>query len=107
MKLPRFIRLPEYSRFEYKPIYFDERKQNLEAKVKKFKEQKEAEKKGTYKPEIKGKFRSNYSRNITKKQKKAANIRLAVIILFFGIIAYVILQRADVLSYMCDVLFSG
>lgn len=107
MKLPRFIRLPEYNRFEYKPIYFDERKQNLENKVKKFKEQKDAEEKGTYKPEIKGKFKSNYSRNITKKQKKAANLRLTVIIAFFGIIAYIILQRAEVLSYMFDVLFSG
>jgi len=107
MKLPRFIRLPEYNRFEYKPIYFDERKQNLENKVKKYKDQKESIEKGTYKPEIKGKFKSSYTRNITKKQKKASNLRLAVIIIFFGVIAYIFLQKADIISYMFDVLLSG
>lgn len=107
MKLPRFIRLPGYNRFNYKPLYYDERKEALEQKIKKYKDQKEAVEKGEYKPDFTGKFKSSYRRNTTKKQKKAANLRLAVIIIFFGIISYIILQKADVINYMFNILFSG
>jgi len=107
MKLPRFIRLPEYNKFEYKPIYYNERKEALEQKIKKYKDQKEAVEKGDYKPEFKGKFKSSYRREITKKQKKAANLRFLILLVFFGSVAYLILQKTEVISYMFDVLLSG
>jgi len=107
MKLPKFIKLPEYNRFNYKPVYYDERKEALEQKIKEYKNQKDAAEKGEYKPDFKGKFKSSYRKDITKKQKKAANLRLFVLIIFFGAIAYLILQKADVISYMFNVLFSG
>ena len=107
MKLPKFIKLPEYNRFSYKPVYYDERKEALELKIKNHKEQKESGENENYKPDFKGKFRSSYRKDITKKQKKAANLRLFVLIVFFGTITYIILQKADVLSYMFNVLFSG
>ena len=107
MKLPRFIRLPEYNKFEYKPLYYDKRKEALEQKIKKYKEQKEAVEKGDYKPDFKGKFKKSYRRDITKKQKKAANIRLFVLIIFFGTITYIILQKSEIIKYMFEVLFSG
>lgn len=40
LRLPRFIKLPEHSRFEYKPVYYDKRKEELEEKVNKYKEKK-------------------------------------------------------------------
>ena len=107
MKLPRFIRLPEYNKFEYKPVYYDERKEALELKIKKYKEQKEAVEKGDYKPEFKGKFKSSYRRDITKKQKKAANLRFFILLIFFGTITYIILQKTEIISYMFNILLSG
>ncbi len=107
LRLPRFIRLPEHSRFEYRPVYYDKRKEELEEKVNKYKEKKELIKKGDYKPEFKGKFESSYNRGETKKQKKAANVRLFGIIVFVGAIAYYIIQKADLINYMFDVLLSG
>ncbi len=107
MKLPRFINLPEYNKFEYKPVYYDKRKEALEQKIKKYKDQKEAVEKGDYKPEFKGKFKSSYRRDITKKQKKAANIRFLILLIFFGTVTYIILQKTEIISYMFNILFSG
>lgn len=107
LRLPQFIKLPEHTRFEYRPLYYDKRKEDLEEKVNKFKKQKELLEKGDYKPEIKGKFSRSFNRGATKKQKKAANIRLAIIIIFTAIIAYIIIQKADIINEMFDVLMSG
>ncbi len=107
MRLPRFIRLPEYNKFNYKPLYYDERKEALELKIKIAKEQKEAVEKEDYKPDFTGKFKKSYKTDITKKQKKAANLRLLVLIIFFGTITYIIIQKSEIISYMFEVLFSG
>ncbi len=107
LRLPRFIKLPEHSRFEYRPLYYNKRKEDLEKKVNKFKEQKELLEKEEYKPEIKGKFVSSFNRGETKKQKKAANLRLTIIIIFTAIIAYIIIQKADIINKMFDILMSG
>ncbi len=107
LRLPRFIKLPEHSSFEYRPVYFNKRKEDLEKKVNRFKEEKETREKGEYKPEIKGKFVSSLNRGETKKQKKAANLRLTIIIVFTAIIAYIIIQKADIINKMFDILISG
>ncbi|MCF6366354.1 MAG: hypothetical protein L3J35_09140 [Bacteroidales bacterium] len=107
LRLPKFIKLPNHSRFEYKPLYYDKRKEELEKKVNKYKEQKELLQKGEYKPEIKGKFNRSYNHGDTKKQKKAANIRLAIIVFFTAAIVYIILQKAEILNKMLNVLISG
>jgi len=106
MKIRQIIKLPKYKKFSYKPIYYDKRKEALEEKIQKAKNRKTAIEKGEYKPDFKGKFRNNYSREITKKQKKAANIRFLILIVFFSVLAYIIIQKSDVLGKMFDVLFS-
>lgn len=108
MKLPRFIKIPQYSRFEYKPLYYDERKERLEAKIKEYqkeKEPKEGEKRD-FKPDFKGNFTNKFSRDITARQKKAANLRVTIVVIFLVVITYLILDKADVLSYMFEVLLS-
>lgn len=107
LRLPRFIKLPEHNRFEYRPVYYDKRKEELEEKINKYKEKKELIENGNYKPEFKGKFTSSITRGETKKQKKTANIRLLGIIIFVGGLAYIIIQKADLINYMFDVLLSG
>ncbi|NPA67656.1 MAG: hypothetical protein GXO50_03505 [Chlorobi bacterium] len=100
------IKLPEYRKYKYKPLYYDKRKENLEEKIKKEKDKKEAIKRGEYKPDFKGKFRRSYSKDITKKQKKAANIRLAVILVFLSATAYIIIRKSDIIEKMFSVLIS-
>ena len=107
MKLPRFIKLPEHRKFNYNPVYFDPRKEALEEKIKKIKEEKEGSEDGDYKPDFKGKFKSSNRVNVTRKHNKSANLRLLVIILFLGAIVFYIMQKADLISYMFNVLFSG
>ncbi len=106
MKLRPLIKLPEYKKFTYKPVYYDKRKEALDEKIKKAKEKKEALEKGEYKPDFKGKFRSKYSREITKKQKKAANIRFLLIVVFFLTLTYIIIKKSDVLYKIYNVFFS-
>ncbi len=107
LRLPQFIKLPNHSRFEYRPLYYDKRKEELEEKVNKLKKQKELLEKGDYQPEIKRKFVSSFNRTDIKKQKKAANIRLAIIVVFVTVIMFIIIQKADLINKMFDVLFSG
>ncbi len=104
MKVRQLIRLPEYKKYSYKPLYYDKRKEALEEKINRAKNKKEAIEKGEYKPDFKGKFRSGYNREITKKQKKAANIRFFLLVVFFSSLAYIIIQKSDVLGKMFDVL---
>ncbi len=106
MNIRQIIKLPKYKKFSYKPVYYDKRKEALEEKIKKAKSKKEAIEQGIYKPDFKGKFRSNYSRDITKKQKKAANIRFFLLIIFFSALAYIIIQKSDVLNKMFEVFIS-
>ena len=105
MNIKQITKLPEYKKYKYKPLYYDKRKEALDDKIQKYKNRKDAIEKGTYKPDFKGKFRSNYNREITNKQKKAANIRFFLLIIFFSALAYIIIQKSDVLGKMFDVLF--
>ncbi len=105
MKIRQLIKLPEYRKYSYKPLYYDKRKEALDEKIQHAKNKKEAIEKGEYKPNFKGKFKNNYSREITKKQKKAANIRFFLLIIFFSALAYIIIQKSNVLGQMFDVLF--
>lgn len=106
MKIRQLIKLPEYKKYSYKPLYYDKRKEALNEKINRAKNKKEAIEKGEYKPDFKGKFRSNYRREITRKQKKAATVRFFLLIIFFSVSAYIIIQKSDVLGRMFDVLFS-
>ncbi len=106
MNIRQIIRLPKYKKYEYKPLYYDKRKEALDDKIQTYKNRKEAIERGDYKPDFKGKFRSNYSKEITKKQKKAANIRFFLLIIFFSVLAYIIIQQSDILSKMFDVFLS-
>jgi len=101
-----FFKVPQHDRFEYKPVFFDKRKEELQEKINTYKENKELIDKGDYKPNFKGKFSSSFEKS-RKKQNKSSNIRLLGIIIFLGVITYIILQKLDLVSYMFDVLLSG
>jgi hypothetical protein len=107
MKFRRIIKLPEHKKFNYTPVYYDPRKEALEEKVKKIKDELASEKSNDYRPDFKGKFTNINRSNIRRKHNKSANLRLFIIILFFGAITLYIMQKADLISYMFNILFSS
>lgn len=87
MGLPRFFRTPEHKRFHYEPIFYDERKERLEERIKQI-EQEYGINNGeqTVRTMGRGSFSSHYGRR--KKAQQYSNTRLVLIIAFLLIISY-------------------
>ena len=87
MGLPRFFRTPEHKRFHYEPIFYDERKERLEERVRQI-EQEYGINRGeqTVRTMGKGSFSSYYGRK--KKAQRYSNTRLILIIVFLLFISY-------------------
>jgi len=89
----KFFHIPRAKEYGYKPIFYDERKEELE-KRKKIIDQELAleEKMGSeaYVANIKGQMRG-YMREATR-QKKKSNVRVAIILSILFLIAYLILS---------------
>ena len=87
MGIPRFFKLPQHKQFHYEPIYYDERKEKLEERIRQI----EAE--YGIKPEDgpartigKGSFNHFYDRK--RKAQKYSSTRLVLIILFLLFVSY-------------------
>lgn len=104
MGFPRIFKTPEYNRFEYRPIYYDEKKEALEEKKKYYAQLKASKEKGEYIPNLKGKFKSNMKRSSFAQESKISNLRIFVIIMVFGVLTYYLLQKWDLISYMFNIL---
>lgn len=107
MKFPRFIKLPEYKKFNYTPLYYNKSKEEFETKLKYAKEKKEKIESGVYEPEIKGKIKNRFNRSITEQQKKTEKLRLGLILLFLTVLIFIIIQKGDIIEKFLNVLFSG
>lgn len=93
MGVPRMFKLPKHKKFEYSPLYYDERKEQLE-KIKQkydYNESEGGKESSEYRPNIKGQMRSHFNKNSGKSQK-ASNIRLIIIILGLLAITYYLFQ---------------
>ncbi len=101
MALPRFIRLPGHYVFDYKPIYYDERKEELAKKEKEAKRELGIEEETTeYKSDIKGQFRSRMA--YSRRSQKTSNITLVLLAAFLGLAAYLFFYT-DTLSLLSGV----
>ncbi len=107
MALPRMFKVPSHSKFDYQPLYYDEKKEKMKKRLEKYNTS--VEDKGTdaeFNTDIKGKFRSNKNLSSSySSQKRISNIRLLIIIGFIGITMFYILQNQGVISYMFNILF--
>jgi hypothetical protein len=88
MRLPSIFRLPKYHVFDYKPRFWDPRKENLEIKIEQAKKELAAPEKNSetsqYKPSIKGRIRPHIGHRFQatkKKADKAANTRFFIILI--------------------------
>jgi hypothetical protein len=90
-KLPSFIKLPRHKKFEYKPLYFDARKEALEERIKKIKREMEEDKNVDPKDRIKREIEKKWQRNNYKQQINFSNIRIFVIFcVLVGIMYYLL-----------------
>jgi hypothetical protein len=93
-----FFRLPKTKQFQYKPRYYDERKEELDKRIAQIKsemgitdDQPEGNKyfRGDYKTHIKGQMKSYF--NKARRQKRTSNVRLLVILLALLALAWYII----------------
>ncbi len=85
MKIPSFIQLNTYSRFEFKPRYYDERKERLEQIKKKYAGEHSTE---ATRERISGSFKKS-----SKSKGSSTNGRLIIIIAGLSFLAWYLLYR--------------
>jgi hypothetical protein len=87
MGMPRFFKIPQHKQFHYEPIYYDERKEKLEERIRQI----EAEygiKDGDrpVRSLQKGSFSHYYDRK--RKAQRYSTTRLVIIIIFLLFVSY-------------------
>jgi hypothetical protein len=85
----KIFHTPKNKQFNYKPRYWDERKENLENRIEQIKKDmgytdNQGDK--TYVPNIKGRIRGSMRR--TQEDKQKSNFRLIFIFIILAILAY-------------------
>ena len=86
---------PSHLVFNYQPLHYDEKKEKMEERKKKAKK----ESVNSNSSKVEGSFKLHFKRSTQKKQKES-NIRLLVILGFFGLMAYYLLIYKDLIGYM-------
>jgi len=87
MKLPSFIKINNYSRFEFKPRYYDERKERIDNLKAKYNGENNKE---VISSRITGSFKKN-----SKKKSGIANTRLFAIIMGLSVFAGYLIFGAE------------
>jgi hypothetical protein len=90
MGMPRFFKLAKPRQFHYEPVFYDERKERMQERIREMEQKMGVQIDGQYKRTLtKGSFAS---RRIRKgKTSKQSAIRLIVIIIFLLLISYLLL----------------
>lgn len=88
-----FFKLPKYNKFNYQPLYWDPEKEEREEREKRIKRElgiADEDESSGYASGIKGQFKRKLrrARPDAARQKRAANIRLAIILFFLVAGAY-------------------
>ncbi len=82
----RFFRLSKNKTFDYKPMYYNEEKEELQQRIERAKREAGKSDDGTYVPNIKGQFKPVFDREMRRSSQRQSNLRLMVIIaVLFGI----------------------
>ncbi len=89
----RGFRIPSHRQFDYRPVFYDERKEKLSAKIKKQEELDIKIESGEYTPNVKGKIKEYYNKSPRRKQVRSSNIRLVIFIVVLSFGAYYFLNN--------------
>ena len=91
--MPGIFRQRKPRQFNYKPVFYDEKKEVWEERMKKYRTESKANPAVNYTPAIrKGSFK-NYHKSTHKNIHAGSNIRLAIIIILLAIITYYLFLR--------------
>jgi len=90
MGVPRLFKLSKPKQFNYRPLYYNQDKEELEERIRNIEAEVRAEQQGgEYSPRIrKGYMREKFTRGT--KAKKDSNRRLLIIMVILAVLAYVL-----------------
>lgn len=92
-RLPTFIKLPRYKRFNYKPVFYDAEKEDLEQRVARIEKEVAAEKRGELNSDLlRQRLRSDWERGSRQGIIQKSNIRVALIAVFLFAVIYLYLN---------------
>jgi hypothetical protein len=87
-KIPSFIKLPNYKKFEYRPRYYNEAKEKMEKRYKKFEKEKDTDESSLFREKIREKWsRGSYSSGV-----KNYNRRILIILFIVALILWYIFK---------------
>ena len=87
MGIPRFFKIPQHKQFDYQPLYYDERKEKLQERIKRIEQEYGVSNGKEYvRSMTKGSFSHYYERK--RKAQKYSSTRLIIIIIFLLFVAY-------------------
>ncbi len=86
MGIPRFFKLPKHKVFNYDPIYYDERKEKREERIRMIEQEMGIKKDEITRTLSKGSFSVHFERK--RKSQRYSNMRLIILIVFLLFVAY-------------------
>ena len=87
MGIPSFFKTPQHRQFNYEPLYYDERKEKLQERIKQIEQEYGVKNGKEYVRSLtKGSFSHYYERK--RKTKRYSTTRLIIIMLFLLFVAY-------------------
>lgn len=88
MGIPRLFRLPGHKQFTYEPIYYDERKEQLQERIRKIESEMGIRKEdGEFTRTLsKGSFNHFHARK--RRNQRYSSLRLVIILIFLILVTY-------------------
>ena len=90
MAIPSIFRTRKPKEFNYIPRYYDEKKKDLEERIRRIEREMGVNEGEAYRPTIRKGQMTNYFRKRQKKAQKQSNIRLLIILVALFIISYLL-----------------
>ena len=92
MGIPRLFKLPKHKQFTYEPIYYDERKEQLQERIANIEDEMGVKREGEAPRKLsKGSFSHFHERK--RQSQKYSSMRLLIIVIFLFLITYFLLYR--------------
>jgi hypothetical protein len=92
MAIFRFFRPPQHKQFHYDPLYYNERKEQLQDRIRNIEIEMGIKREGEIKRTL-GKGSFSYYRDKRKKSQKASSLRLLILIILLILVTYLLFYR--------------
>ncbi|HBF86992.1 MAG TPA: hypothetical protein DDX39_00005 [Bacteroidales bacterium] len=92
MGISSFFKVQKHKQFDYKPLYYDKRKEELEQIKQKYNVEITENGSSEYRPNLKGKIRSHYEKS-SRPAPRTSSTRLIVFIIILIFIGYYLFYK--------------